>query len=54
MHMSPIQKRQGKDYKSERIRKSAVMLCLFEISEATPIWLPKQDLNKDDTKDMLT
>lgn len=39
-------KRGQKDCKSQRNRKSVVMLYLLR---ASPPWLPEDDLNKDDT-----
>lgn len=38
--------------KSQRVRKFATIVCHLGISEATlmevsPVWLPKQDMNKD-------
>lgn len=43
----------GGDGKSQRVRKFTAILCHLGISEATltevsPVWLPKQDMNKDD------
>lgn len=42
-----------KDCKSQRNEKFAMKLFLLEIREAythevSPIWLPKQDMNRDD------
>lgn len=44
----------GGNGKSQRVRKFAAIACHLGISEATltevsPVWLPKQDMNKDDS-----
>lgn len=54
--MGVIAEERVKDFNNHRIREFAVKLCLLEMSEATPMteilptWLPKHDLNKDNTK----